>query len=374
MVTQALQAQSLHHDELMAKPNVIGVGVGYKESNGVMTDEIAVVTLVQQKKPLAALSAEEIIPRELDGMKTDVYEVGYIRALNEQRGRFRPVPGGVSIGHYKVTAGTLGVVVKDRTTGEKLLLSNNHVLANSNDAQAGDAILQPAALDGGQNPGDMVARLERFVRLRYVGEDAPAPTPVPVPTDPTPPPPTAPQGCDFAEVLVAFTNALLSLSGSQKTAVTQQKVSASSASAAAVSSATWPGYIGAQAVSNEVDCAVARPLDPNQFIHDIRHIGQITGTKPAALGMQVRKSGRTTDFTQGTVTLLNATVNVAYGPHTAQFRGQIITTVMSAGGDSGSLIVDANENKAVGLLFAGSESATIFNPIDWVMNALNITF
>jgi hypothetical protein len=94
----------------------------------------------------------------------------------------------------------------------------------------------------------------------------------------------------------------------------------------------------------------------------------------ATLGQNVRKSGRTTDFTTGTVTLLNATVNVAYGAtQTARFEGQIITTPMSQGGDSGSLIVDGTENKAVGLLFAGSAQATIFfNPIQEVLDALQI--
>jgi hypothetical protein len=78
------------------------------------------------------------------------------------------------------------------------------------------------------------------------------------------------------------------------------------------------------------------------------------------------------------VTLLNATVNVGYmtarGPRTARFTGQVITQPMSQGGDSGSLIVDSTENRAVGLLFAGSSMATIFTPIDVVLAALNITF
>ena len=80
--------------------------------------------LVEQKKPLAALSAQDVIPPELDGMRTDVYEVGYLRAqqpLQDPKGRFRPIiPPGVSIGHYKVTAGTFGALVTDKTTGEKL--------------------------------------------------------------------------------------------------------------------------------------------------------------------------------------------------------------------------------------------------------------
>jgi hypothetical protein len=88
--------------------------------------------------------------------------------------------------------------------------------------------------------------------------------------------------------------------------------------------------------------------------------------------MKVRKMGRTTGYTEGTINLLNATVNVAYGSKTARFTGQIITGPISQGGDSGSLIVDGTENKAVGLLFAGSNLATIFNPIDRVLDALSI--
>lgn len=94
--------------------------------------------------------------------------------------------------------------------------------------------------------------------------------------------------------------------------------------------------------------------------------------------MAVRKAGRTTDYTQSMITLLNATVNVGYvtvrGPRTARFTGQIIAQPFSQGGDSGSLVVDGAENKAVGLLFAGSAMATIFTPIDVVLAALNATF
>jgi predicted alpha/beta-hydrolase family hydrolase len=112
------------------------------------------------------------------------------------------------------------------------------------------------------------------------------------------------------------------------------------------------------------------------FSDQIRQIGAVSGTKPATLGMRVRKYGRTTEYTEGQVTLLNATVNIAYntvaGQKTARFTGQVITGAMSQGGDSGSLIVDTAENKAVGLLYAGSELATIFSPIDEVLNALNV--
>lgn len=354
MVEQAFQAQALYQDNLLAKPNVVGVAVGFKESKGESTGELSVVVLVEQKKPLAALSAEEMVPPSLDGMRTDVFEVGRLRAFDTPRDRFRPViPSGVSIGHYKVTAGTLGTVCYDRATGAKLLLSNNHVFANANDAMIGDPILQPGSMDGGQNPADVVARLERFVKM-YYKEDPPTPTP---------PGGDGGGNAGCANGIVLISNLLLAVLNPS------QKVTTMSKAAAAT---TAP-----QIVNNLVDCAVARPLDPNMFSGEIRGIGQVAGTKPAALGMRVRKSGRTTDYTEATITLLNATVSISYGtstnPKTAQFTGQIVTQAMSQGGDSGSLLVDAADNKAVGLLFAGSSLTTLFNPIDQVLNALNIT-
>src|SRR3982751_1195601 len=123
--SQAIQAQAVHQPTLLAKANVVGVAVGFKESKGASTGEVAVIVLVEQKKPLAALSAQDVIPPELEGMRTDVYEVGYLRALQsasasplqDPKGRFRPtIPPGVSIGHYKVTAGTFGYLVTDKTT------------------------------------------------------------------------------------------------------------------------------------------------------------------------------------------------------------------------------------------------------------------
>jgi hypothetical protein len=92
--------------------------------------------------------------------------------------------------------------------------------------------------------------------------------------------------------------------------------------------------------------------------------------------MRVRKFGRTTGYSEGIVKLLNATVNVGYattaGNRQAQFVGQVITEPLSQGGDSGSLIVDTVEPAAVGLLFAGSNVATIFTPIDVVLNTLEV--
>jgi hypothetical protein len=355
-----LQVQSAIESQLLNKPNVIGVAVGLKETEGVWTDEMAIVALVQSKRP-------------------DVYEIGYVQALNalNPQSRFRPsIPSGVSMGHQNISAGTFGTVVKDRTTGEKLLLSNNHVFAHSNDGVIGDAILQPGPMDGGMFPSDIVARLERYIPLRYI-EDAGTPLPGNGGGNggTTPPPTTKePLGCaPLMSGLLQLTNALAKLAGSS------QRVMTAPASAYSATVGSTPVLMAQAGVpDNVVDAALAKPIDPTQFTGDIRHIGNITGTKAAQIGMGVRKTGRTTDFTQSMITLLNVTVTVAYstskGARSARFTGQAITQPMSQGGDSGSLIVDSVENKAVGLLFAGSAQATIFTPIDTVLAALNVTF
>lgn len=379
---QAFEAQALHQEALLEKQNVVGVAVGYKNALSAPTGEVAVVVLVEEKKPLAALTAQDVIPKELEGMRTDVIEVGYLRAQSA-RDRFRPIiPAGVSIGHFKVTAGTLGVVVKDRATGDTLLLSNNHVFANSNDAAIGDDILQPAAMDGGRQPGDVVAKLERFARLRYTDEAVTPPAPPPPVTPPPvtpPPPPTNPpaQGCDIVAVLVALANALAALLGSEKRVTATTLAAGAQAADVLVSAPTMTfAASGLSVPENRLDAALARPLDPAMFSSSVERIGVVNGTKEGTLGMTVRKYGRTTEYTEGTINLINATVNIAYntsaGQKTARFVGQTITTAMSQGGDSGSLIVDATENKAVGLLFAGSTVATIFTPISVVLSELGI--
>ncbi len=82
--------------------------------------------------------------------------------------RLRPLQIGQSVGHHRITAGTLGAFVRPagQPEGALMMLSNNHVLANENRARRGDLILQPGPLDSGQQPADGVARLERFVRLK----------------------------------------------------------------------------------------------------------------------------------------------------------------------------------------------------------------
>jgi len=351
---QLLEAQRIAQSDLLSRHGVVGVAIGFRNYKEQVTDQLAMAVLVQQKKPVEALSAEDVVPPDVSGARTDVVEVGRLEALVNPRDRFRPnIPAGVSIGHYKVTAGTLGAIVFDRNTGEPLILSNNHVLANSNDAEIGDAILQPGPTDHGLRPDDAVAKLHRFEMLRFMNTLGTGRTPR------TTPPLFPAGGCDIVELFATVGNALGKISGSSKrlTSVPMPKVQTEAT----------PVY------ANRVDAALARPNNPMLFQGAIAEIGRPNGSKLAQLGMEVRKQGRTTGYTEGTVTLMNATVDVSYGEDLqARFIGQVSTTPMSQGGDSGALIMEGARLKAVGLLFACHRRASIFPPMQTVLKVMEV--
>jgi hypothetical protein len=90
------------------------------------------------------------------------------------------------------------------------------------------------------------------------------------------------------------------------------------------------------------------------------------------VGQTVKKTGRTTNFTTGRITAVNATVDINYpGGRVARMKDQIVTTNMSAGGDSGSLVMTL-DNVAIGLLFAGSAQSMIANQIENVRTLLKV--
>lgn len=134
---------------------------------------------------------------------------------------------------------------------------------------------------------------------------------------------------------------------------------------------------------SNVDAAIAqlRPgtMDPTGFIEDI---GVPSGTTVTpAVGMSVAKSGRTTGFTTGSISSVNTSVSVQYQrgcgggkKFTVSFTNQVVinSSTFSAGGDSGSLIVTNNAaHNPVALLYAGSSTSTIGNPINQVLAQLS---
>jgi hypothetical protein len=82
----------------------------------------------------------------------------------------RPSPCGISVAHVNVTAGTQGALARGRSgprASRLLLLSNNHVLANENNANVGDAIVQQGPIDGGHDPADRIGVLEQWVPMDF---------------------------------------------------------------------------------------------------------------------------------------------------------------------------------------------------------------
>ena len=71
------------------------------------------------------------------------------------------------------------------------------------------------------------------------------------------------------------------------------------------------------------------------------------------------------------ITQVDATLRIDYEGRTALFTGQLVAGPMSQPGDSGSAVLDM-DRKVVGLLFAGSDAATVINPIDQVLSALDV--
>ncbi|MHB1126066.1 MAG: chymotrypsin family serine protease [Bacillota bacterium] len=163
--------------DLLKLDHVRGVGIGYKEIQGQVSSTIGLKICVSQKRPKAEIRPGHLVPDKLEDVPTDVIAIGDVAAygsgegLTERSKKQRPAIPGTSIGHYAVSFGTFGAVVKDRRTSQLLILSNNHILANvtnghDNRSAIRDPILQPGAEDGGQL-SDTIGYLERFVPLNY---------------------------------------------------------------------------------------------------------------------------------------------------------------------------------------------------------------
>jgi len=140
--------------------------------------------------------------------------------------------------------------------------------------------------------------------------------------------------------------------------------------------------------NNNVDCSTAKVVS-GMVRSDgaILEIGTISKTTVAAfINQAVKKSGRTTGLSRSAVSGLNATISIAYdnecaggAAFTKTFTGQIVIGNRGSkflnSGDSGSLMVeDVTTNPhAVGLLYAGSSSSAIANPINDVLTFLGAT-
>lgn len=70
--------KAAHEAELLAKANVVGVGIGFRQQQQTRTDDVVLVVMVEKKVPRSELAAEDVIPSQIDGVPVDVQESGRI--------------------------------------------------------------------------------------------------------------------------------------------------------------------------------------------------------------------------------------------------------------------------------------------------------
>jgi hypothetical protein len=123
--------------------------------------------------------------------------------------------------------------------------------------------------------------------------------------------------------------------------------------------------------ANRADAAIAQAVRNPDLEQTLLKIGKPTGIAAGRLKDKVRKSGRTTGLTSGSVTRISVTARVGFDGGVATFTDLLETGAMSAGGDSGSVLVNA-KGAIVGLLFAGSNSSTLYCDIAHVIRELDL--
>jgi hypothetical protein len=309
-LARALAAQEAHTDQLLARSGVLGTAVGLG------ADGRHVVKIYVEHPGVPGL------PHVLDGVAVEVEVTGEFVAQSHSYPR--PAPIGVSSGSERLiiyrgqlycTVGTLGVRVKD-SFNNVYALSNAHVYA----------------LQGSETYGAVQVGADRMLQPGRVDMTA--------------------QACGSQHEIDTAVIGTLS---------------------------DYEPIVFSSTASNTVDAAIA--------LVTVDQVGKgtpaggygVPSSTPvsAILGQQVQKYGRTTKLTTGKVTGINATVMITYDIGQTRFINQVIIKgsrgSFSAGGDSGSLIVTKSGKKPVALLFAGSSSVTIGNPIGPVLGAFGVT-
>ncbi len=215
-------------------------------------------------------------------------------------------------------SGTLGSLVQ--RAGTFYILSNNHVLARSNQAKPGEPVTQPGLVDSNCTPATPVANLSQFVQLPQGGTSA------------------APK------------------TGTVDAAVAQ----------------IISGAVDTSGSILELGTASSTPNVPNPA-------PPASSTVAPAIGMGVAKAGRSSGLTCSSISSVNTIVDIDYSTScsggtsfTVEFDNQIVISggSFSAAGDSGSLVVNKSTAQPVGLLYGGDTTSTVANPISAVLNAL----
>jgi hypothetical protein len=297
---------------------LVGVGIGLPDPESVS------LGVGGPGEPTLTLFTESALPREtllgqlaqstgtraLSNVPIQQVVVGSVDAYSH-RARHRPAPGGVSVGHVDVTAGTLGSRAIGLTApwnNRHLILSNNHILANSNAGKVGDSIIQPGPIDGGHHPGDQIAVLGRWIPINFGG-------------------------------VANYVDAAFAWAWHERIRGEQYYISGGSPASYRTGTAPLAASLGLIVGKSGRTTGLTQ--------------GRVT---QIGVSVNVRYSGGRIGLFRNQLAIQSVNANP-----------------FSAGGDSGSLIWNwANGLRPVGLLFAGGGITTFANPIGSVLAALNI--
>ena len=153
VLAKAIAAQTSHARTLRNAPEIVGSGVGLTPSGQ------PVITVFTTRSGVN-------VPKTIDGVRVQTVVTGMIVARSATARYPRPVPIGVSSGHFELATGTLGARVTNGA--DTYALSNNHVFAGGNMASIGDAILQPGPIeDGGTDPADRIGTLADYQAINF---------------------------------------------------------------------------------------------------------------------------------------------------------------------------------------------------------------
>lgn len=316
-------------DELLQLPGVRGVDINEKTVGGKPTGELSIVVYVEEKKPKSDLDDDEVIPEEIEGIPTDV---------QEEKIELQPA--------------SLGL--------------DRYVAVTDLEPQIDTAQYTP--LRGGISMGPC-----RSVYLE---------------------PPDVPEPGNYI-FTGTFGAVVEDRSTGKRMALTNFHVACVDdtwsagdvmAQPSRVDGGSCPadrfGTLTRAVLSENVDGAVVAIDSAEDSDCTIEEIGPVKGIVGASIGMAVRKRGRTTELTYGTVDSTDVTLSIDYGDglgvQTLKKQIRVVPDTaknprFSDKGDSGSVVVDGN-NKVLGLLFAGtsSGSATFLNPIQKALDELDV--
>ena len=296
-------------------PNVVGTGVSFKTAAGTNTGEIALRVYVARKLDDASVPPDQAIPPQVDVpgvsglLPTDVVEIG------------TPQLQGASSPALPIPPEDLPSIL---TTEQRPLLPGYSVGVSEETGTIGCFV---ASTDAPQVPL-MLSNCHVLAGSGAAPVGAPVMQPGPADGGGT----TTVVGSLLRFVPLDFT-------------------------------AAW---------NNLCDAAVASIADGIDVSNAIPEIGQPTGVSSVNIGDTVFKSGRTTGYSAGIVwdPLFRTKITYPSGG-LAWFYNQVLCSLYTASGDSGSIVCDA-QGQVVGLHWMGTQTTSVFSPITSVFQQLGV--